>query len=168
MAQKIVQHSLNVSFIPAISPLDAYADGDAFGAAIDITSQLHILRGAPTNTFGEKFFEVASVFVADYDNQQAAYDIIFKGEDFTVDIVDNDPFDPAPSDRPKLLGPVKIFDTIYTGYPVGAAVEANGTGVVGVRVPLIGTKLLVKVVIRKASTFNSASSVTFRICGHVN
>jgi hypothetical protein len=168
MGQKVFQNALNLSFIPAISPFDAYADGDAFGAVIDLSSQIDVYRGGNDDTFGNKFFEVATVHIADYDNQQATFNLFFKGEDFAVDIADNDPFDPAGSDRVGLLGPFKVEDTAYSEYPVGAGVWASGATLLGARIPLVGKKLLVKAVIRKASTFSSVDAVAFRLVGHVN
>ena len=168
MAQKVFQNPLTISIAPEISALDVYADGDAFGAVIDVTSQIKALKPNSTDVF-DTFAEIDSIIVTDMDNQQASYDVYFKCENFTVDIADNDSFAPAGSDVPGLIGPlICSAGGNYTEMPVGAAISAKGLFTVQKRVPLTGSKVLVKVVIRSASTFQSTSSVSFKITGHHN
>jgi hypothetical protein len=176
MAQSVFVRAAQIVLIPVISPFDVYADGDAFGAAIDVTSQLpkgpttslNPAGVAVTAKMAKTFLEVTTIYAVDHDYQKPEFDLYFRGEDFANDIADNDPWSLVGSDQDDTHGPIKVYSSNWVGMPVGAETFGRNASQPLVRVPLDGSKLLVKFVIRTASTFTSANPIKLVLVGHQN
>ena len=104
------------------------------------------------------------------DDQQASFDLYFKCEDFTVDIPDNDPFDPAGTDLPGLIGPTLLPATgNYREMPTVGPTTAKGQWQISnLSIPLQGSKCWVKIVIQDAKTFTGIDRVSFDLTGYIN
>jgi hypothetical protein len=160
MAQRVFWNPVVLDFTPVAST-DPYTADDAFGAVIDLTAQI----GPSISTTGRRdtFMDLCFI-VTDMDKQHPELNLYFSGEDLSVDIPDNAPFLPAGSDAPKLMGPYELVATGWKDIGSFAKLKPDPT----FRVPVVGTKLLAKVVIKSAATFTSLSPVRIIGTGYIN